>query len=267
MNADIFKDGKLQGRRALITGGNSGIGKATALLFAREGALVAIIGQDEERGRSVVEEISHLGQRSIFIHCDVTRAEDCRMAVEKTVETFGGLDILFNNAGIVPRGGIMETTEEEWDRTMAVNVKSIFLMSKCAMPFLTKSPYDGVIINNGSARSLAGGPNIVAYATSKAAVLNLSKSMAIDLGCHHIRVTCICPGDTETPSLLGEAMSLGIPYENFVASSSARRPLGRLGTPEDIAKGVLFLASDDSRYITGIPLIIDGGGLAGYGMG
>jgi NAD(P)-dependent dehydrogenase (short-subunit alcohol dehydrogenase family) len=267
MNADVIRNGKLQGRKALITGGSSGIGKATALLFARERASVAVIGRDEERGRAVVNEITGLGEKSIFISCDVTKAEDCSIAVQKTVEAFDGLDILFNNAGIVLRGNILETTEEEWDRTMAVNVKSIFLMSKCAIPYLMKSPYDGVIINNGSACSLAGGPSIAAYATSKAAVLNLTKSMAIDLGCHHIRVNCICPGDTETPSLVDEARLLGISYESFVASSSARRPLGRIGTPEDIAKGVLYLASDDGRYITGVPLVIDGGGLSAYGMG
>jgi hypothetical protein len=116
-------------------------------------------------------------------------------------------------------------------------------------------------------RSLAGGPNVVAYATSKAAVLNLSKSLAIDLGCCHIRVVCICPGDTETPSLVEEAAERGISYEDLVARSSARRPLGRIGTAEDIARGVLFLASDDGRYITGVPLIMDGGGLSAYGLG
>ncbi len=259
--------GKLSERRALITGGASGIGKATAWLFTREGASVAVVNRHEEKGAALVEQINASGGHAIFVRADVSLAEDCHNAVEKTVEAFGGLDILFNNAGIVQRGSILELTEEEWERTMAVNVKSIFLMSKYAVPYLAQSQYGGAIVNTGSALSLAGGCNAAAYAASKAAVLNLTKSMALDLRRQRIRVTCVCPGDTETPSLIDEARQMGVSFEDFVASSIARRPLGRIGAPEDIARGVLYLASDDGQYITGVPLVIDGGGLTAYGMG
>ncbi|MDR3576131.1 MAG: SDR family NAD(P)-dependent oxidoreductase [Anaerolineaceae bacterium] len=257
--------GKLSGRRALITGGSSGIGKATAQLFAQEGASIAIVNRNREKGMAFVEEMRALGNIAVFIQADVSREGDCSLAVEKTIETLGGLDILFNNAGIVQPGNVSNITEEKWDETMAVNVKSIFLMCKFAVPYLAKSPYDGVIVNMGSALSLAGSRNMLAYAASKAAVLSMTKSMALDLCRQNIRVTCICPGDTETPSLLEEANQAEIPYQDFVASSKARRPLGRIGAPEDIARGVLYLASDDGRYITGVPLVIDGGGLTAYG--
>jgi NAD(P)-dependent dehydrogenase (short-subunit alcohol dehydrogenase family) len=259
--------GKLTGRRAIITGGASGIGKATAILFAQEGAAVAVVDLDEANGQAVVKEIEAQGGREIFIHCDVSKAEDCRNAVEKTVKAFGGLDILFNYAGIVPRGNVLDTTEEEWDKAMAINVKSIFLMSKYAVPYMIDNLKDGVIVNTGSAVSLAGARKMIAYAATKAAVLIITKCLALD-HCHQrIRVTCVCPGDTETPSLVEEARQLGMPYDEFVAKSKARRPLQRLSTPEDIAKAVLYLASDDGRYITGVPLVIDGGGLSAYGMG
>lgn len=260
-------NGKLNGRRALITGGSSGIGKSTAYLFAQEGASVAIVSRSEENGTALAREINDLGGQAVFVQADVSRAEDCRVAIERTVHALGGLDILFNNAGMVQRGSVTEVTEEDWDRTMAVNVKSIFLMGKYAVPYLAESAYGGVIVNNGSVHSLVGARNVIAYAASKAAVLSMTKCMALDLCHQHIRVVCICPGDTETPSLLDEAQQLGISYEDFVASSIARRPLGRIGAPEDIAKGVLYLASDDARYITGTSLIIDGGGLTAYGMG
>jgi NAD(P)-dependent dehydrogenase (short-subunit alcohol dehydrogenase family) len=260
-------NGKLSGRRALITGGSSGIGKATAYLFAQEGASVAIVGRSEEKGCVLVKELNEGGHPAVFIRADVSQAEDCRAAVEGTVHALGGVDILFNNAGIVQRGGVSEVTEEEWDRTMAVNVRSIFLMSKYAVPHLAESPFGAVIVNMGSVLSHAGARSVIAYAASKAAVLSMTKSMALDLCRQHIRVVCICPGDTETPSLMDEAKQLGIPYKEFVASSIARRPLGIIGAPQDIARGVLYLASDDARYITGTSLVIDGGGLTAYGMG
>ena len=150
---------------------------------------------------------------------------------------------------------------------MAINVKSIFLMSKYAIPHLAQPDRDSVIINTGSAVSLAGARNLISYAASKAAVLNMTKAMALDHCLQRIRVVCVCPGDVDTPMLHAEAKQLGIPHQELIDSSIARRPLRRIGDPEDIAKGVLYLASDDGRYITGTALVIDGGGLAAYGTG
>jgi len=258
---------KLTGKRSLITGAASGIGRATALLFAQEGASVAIVDIDKARGCAVVDEIRTQGGQAIFVQCDVSKASDCQRAVEETVKAFGGLDILFNNAGIVIRANVLETTEEEWDRAMAINVKSIFLMSKYAIPYLANPDRDSVIVNTGSALSLAGARNVISYAASKAAVYNMTKAMALDHCLQRIRVVCVCPGDTATPMLQEEAKQLGIPEQDLINSSIARRPLRRIGNPEDIAKAVLYLASDDGRYITGTALVIDGGGLAAYGTG
>jgi NAD(P)-dependent dehydrogenase (short-subunit alcohol dehydrogenase family) len=258
---------KLSGRRALITGGSSGIGKAIACLFAREGASVVIASRSDENGNAVAGEINAAGGQAVFIRTDVSQEEDCRAAVDKTVQVLGGLDILINNAGIVHHGGIDDLSLEEWDRTMAVNVRSVFMMSKHAIPHLAASPFGGVIANNGSVLSHAGARNFIAYAASKAAILSMTKSMALDLCRQHIRVVCICPGDTDTPSLEDEARQAGIPYEAYVSYSRARRPLGIIGAPEDIALGFLYLVSDDARYITGASLVIDGGGLTAYGMG
>jgi NAD(P)-dependent dehydrogenase (short-subunit alcohol dehydrogenase family) len=253
--------GSLTGKRALITGGASGIGRATALLFAVEGAAVAVADLDEASGRAVVETIVDEGGQAIFVRCEVSRAADCRRAVQQTVDELGGLDILFNNAGIIRRATVTGTTEEEWDRVMAVNVKSIFLLSKYAVPVMEKAG-GGVIINTGSGWGLAGGANAVSYCASKGAVVNMTRAMALDHGAQNIRVNCICPGDTDTEMLRNEAQQLGTPEEEFLAEA-ANRPLHRIGKPEDIAQAVLYLASDASSFVTGTTLVVDGGGLAG----
>jgi NAD(P)-dependent dehydrogenase (short-subunit alcohol dehydrogenase family) len=253
--------GNLAGKRALITGGASGIGRATATLFAREGAAVAIADLDEANGETIVEMIRDGGDRAIFVLCNVTQAADCRRAVRLTVEELGGLDILFNNAGIIRRANVLDTTEEEWDRVMAVNVKSIFLMSKYAIPIMEKAG-GGVIINTGSGWGLVGGADAVSYCASKGAVVNMTRAMAIDHGGDNIRVNCICPGDTDTGMLRNEARQLGIPDTEFLAKAAAR-PLRRIGRPEDIAQAALYLASDAAAFVTGTVLVVDGGGLAG----
>jgi len=245
---------------ALITGGASGIGRATAILFAREGAAVAIADINAGLGQSVVAEIESAGGRAVFIPCDVTRSEDCRLAVEKTVATFGGLHILFNNAGIIRRADVVQTTEEEWDRVMAVNVKSVFLMSKYAIPYMEQAG-GGSIINTSSGWGLKGGGNAVSYCASKGAVTNMTRAMAIDHGARNIRVNAICPGDTDTPLLRDEARQLGQPECDFLAES-ANRPLGRYAQPIEIARSVLYLASEAASYVTGAALVVDGGGLA-----
>jgi NAD(P)-dependent dehydrogenase (short-subunit alcohol dehydrogenase family) len=253
--------GRLTGKRALITGAASGIGRATALLFAREGAAVVVVDVDEVGGQAVAQAIRDEGGRAMFVRCDVTQAEDCQRAVQRAVDEFGGLDILFNNAGIIRRATVIGTTEEEWDRVMAVNVKSIFLLSKCAIPVMAQAG-GGAIVNTSSGWGLVGGRNAVSYCASKGAVVNMTRAMALDHGAQNIRVNCICPGDTDTPMLRNEARQLGESDEVFLADA-ADRPLQRIGRPEDIARAVLYLVSDDASFVTGTALVVDGGGLAG----
>jgi NAD(P)-dependent dehydrogenase (short-subunit alcohol dehydrogenase family) len=252
---------QLENKVALITGGGSGIGRATALLFAREGAAVAVVDRDETRAQAVAQKIEAEGGRAIAVHCDVSQAADCRRAVQETVAAFGRLDILFNNAGIIRRADVLELTAEEWDRTMAVNVKSVFLLSKYAIPVMAQAG-GGAIVNTGSGWGLVGGRNAVSYCASKGAVVNMTRAMALDHAVQNIRVNCVCPGDTDTGMLRNEARQLGAATEAFLVEA-ADRPLRRIGKPEDIAQAVLYLASDASSFVTGTTLVVDGGGLAG----
>jgi len=250
----------LKNKVAIITGGASGIGRATAILFGQEGAAVAILDTNRELGRSAVKEVKAAGGQAIFIACDVTKAEDCREAVEAVVAAFGGLDILFNNAGIIRRADVITTTEAEWDRVMDVNVKSIFLMSKYAIPHMEKRG-GGAIINTSSAWGIKGGGKAISYCASKGAVTNMTRALAIDHGQQNIRVNAVCPGDTDTPMLRNEAQQLGQSEKEFLAAA-ASRPLGRYAQPVEIARSVLYLASEASSYVTGTALVVDGGGLA-----
>jgi NAD(P)-dependent dehydrogenase (short-subunit alcohol dehydrogenase family) len=250
----------LKGKVAIITGGASGIGLATSILFAQEGAAVVIVDINVESGHSVARKIETSGGRAIFVKGDVTKARDCRHAVEAAVAAFGGLDILFNNAGIIRRADVLTTTEAEWDRVMDVNVKSIFLMSKYAIPHMLERT-GGSIINTSSSWGLRGGGNAVSYCASKGAVTNMTRAMAIDYGEHNIRVNAICPGDTDTPMLHNEARQLGQEDGAFMAES-ANRPLHRYAQPIEIAQSVLYLASDAASFVTGAALAVDGGGSA-----
>jgi len=251
----------LSGKVALITGAASGIGRATAVLFAREGAAVAIADLNEEAGEAVAQDIVRDGGRAIFSRTDVTRASDCQSLVRRTVGEFGRIDILLNNAGIIRRASVLELSEQDWDRVMAVNVKSIFLLSRLVIPIMINAG-GGSIINMASGWGLVGGPRAVVYCASKGAVVLLTKAMAIDHGRQKIQVNCLCPGDTDTNMLRNEARQLGEPEDRFLADS-ARRPLGRVGTPAEIAQAALYLASDASSFVTGTALVVDGGGLAG----
>ena len=254
------KPGALAGKVALITGAAAGIGRAAAILFAREGATVAITDINPA-GQDVAEDVVRSGSQAIFEHADVTRAADCQRVVERTLRELGTIDILFNNAGIMRRASVVELTEADWDRVMAVNVKSIFLMSRQVVPIMVKAG-GGSIINTASGWGLAGGPRAAAYCASKGAVVLLTKAMAVDHGPQKIRVNCICPGDTDTSMLRNEAQQLGSREDVFLAES-ARRPLGRIGRPEEIARAALYLAGDASSFVTGTALVVDGGGLAG----
>jgi NAD(P)-dependent dehydrogenase (short-subunit alcohol dehydrogenase family) len=251
---------RLENKVALITGGTSGIGEATAVLFAEEGAGVAITGRDEKRGRAVAERIAKDGGKAIFVRSDVRKTEECRRAVDETLGAFGGLDILFNNAGVFYPHTVIECSEEEWDLQIDINLKGTFLMSKAALPQMIEQRR-GVIINNSSGWGIAGGDAAAAYCASKGGVVLLTKAMAIDHGRQGIRVNCVCPGDVDTPMLPEDARMRGLKWEEYLAGC-ANRPMGRIGTTDEIAKAVLFLASDDSSFMTGAALVVDGGGLA-----
>ena len=251
---------RLEHKVALITGGTSGIGEATAILFAQEDAKVAITGRNEKRGHAVVERIKNAGGKAIFIRSDVRKAEECRHAVKETLRVFNRLDILFNNAGVFCPRTTLDCTEEEWDLQMDVNLKGTFLMSKAALPHMIEQRR-GVIINNSSGWGIAGGDAAVAYCASKGGVVLLTKAMAIDHGRQGIRVNCLCPGDVDTPMLPEDARQRGLKWEDYLAAC-ANRPLGRIGTADEIARAALFLASDDSSFMTGAALVVDGGGTA-----
>jgi len=251
---------RLPNKSALITGGTSGIGEATAILFAREGAQIAITGRNEKRGHAVTAAILEAGGKAIFLRTDVRKAAECERAVNETVKAFGRIDILFNNAGIFYPHNAIECSEEEWDEQIDINLKGTFLMSKYALPGMIAQGR-GVIINNSSGWGIVGGDKAVAYCASKGGVVLMTKAMAIDHGRRGIRVNCICPGDVDTPMLPADAKMRGLAWEEYIAGC-ADRPLGRVGTAVEIAKAVLFLASDDSSFMTGASLVVDGGGTA-----
>ncbi|MHA1688740.1 MAG: SDR family NAD(P)-dependent oxidoreductase [Promethearchaeota archaeon] len=244
---------KLKNKVAIITGAGAGIGKATAFLFAREGAK-ACCNSLSTSAMDVVEEIKKEGGDAIFVRGDVSKEEDVKKIVNETVNAFGKIDILFNNAGIVIPGKIDTLSTENWDRTMEVNVRSVYLMSKHALPYLKKTR--GIIINNSSSVALKGVKDRAAYTASKGAVLSLTRAMAADYIEEGIRVNAICPGTTDTPSLAKRLAEFEDP-EKARKEFIARQKMGRLGTPEEIAEGVLFLACN--TFTTGTSLSIDGG--------
>jgi NAD(P)-dependent dehydrogenase (short-subunit alcohol dehydrogenase family) len=252
---------RLDEKTALITGGTSGIGKATALLFAQEGAKVSLTGRNTERGDAVAAEIRSSGGAALFIQADVRSSEDCRRAADATLAEFGSLDVLVNNAGVYFPGDAVSCTEEEWDEQVDSSLKGTFLMSKFALPHMIERG-SGSIVNMSSGWGLEGGEQAVAYCAAKGGMVVMTKAMAIDHGPQGIRVNAICPGDTVTPMEEADAVRKGMDWSAYVEWAS-ERPLGRMGEPEEIARAVLFLASDESSFITGAALPVDGGGVAG----
>lgn len=247
---------RLNGKNAIITGGGSGIGRSTALLFAKEGARVAVSDIDPENGEETVRLIKKEGGTAFFQPTDVSLAEQVQSLIEETVSSFGGLDILFNNAGIgnsEVKG--IDLSEEEWDRVIDVNLKSVFLGIKYAVPELKKSK-GGAIINTSSLLGLKGQKFMAAYNASKAGVILLTKNAALEYGKDNIRVNAIAPGVIDTNIING--------WKNNARKwpiISKANALGRIGTPEEVANAVLFLASDEASFITGATLSVDGGGL------
>ena len=250
-----------KGKVALITGGSSGIGSATAVRFAAEGAAVAITGRNAERGEQVVQDIVANGGESLFIRSDVRRSEDCRNAVDQTLERFGKIDVLFNNAGVFHPKSIPDCTEEEWDETIDSSLKGAFLMSKYVLPSMIARG-SGSIIHTSSGWGILGGNKAAAYCAAKGGLIVMAKAMAIDHGPDGIRVNCVCPGDVLTPMLPDDAAKRGMAWDDY-AAGAANRPLDRIGTSEDIANAVLYLASDESSFVTGSAVVVDGGGVAG----
>jgi len=244
---------KLTGKVAIVTGAGAGIGKATAMLFAKEGARVCC-NSISDSASDVVREINGSGGEAIFVQGDVAKVEDAKKIVDETMEKYGRLDILFNNAGIVIPGRIDNTCPEDWDRTMNVNARGTYLVSKFSIPHLRESK--GTIINNASSVALKGVLDRAAYTASKGAVLSLTRAMAKDYVEDGIRVNCVCPGTTDTPSLKRRLSRFEDP-DGARALFISRQPLKRLGTPEEIALGVLYLAL--AEFCTGTILPIDGG--------
>jgi NAD(P)-dependent dehydrogenase (short-subunit alcohol dehydrogenase family) len=254
--------GKLAGKVAIITGAASGIGRATAELFAREGARVVVADINADEGTDTVKGIRRVGGEAFFVQTDVSQYGEVEKMVEAAMSTYQGLDILVNNAAILAFGTILKTKEEDWDRLMAVNLKGVYLCSKLAAPRIIERGR-GVIINVASIGGLVGGPALAAYNASKGGVVLLTKNMAIDLAPYNIRVNCLCPGTALTP-MASQIFSMRAKgdadkVESMKEAGLKGYPLRRYGKPEEMAQAILFLASEESAYMTGSSLIVDGG--------
>jgi len=248
---------RISDKVAIITGAASGIGRTTAILFAKEGGKVVVADKNEVGGNETVDLIRSDGGQAIFDYVNVTSATDIQGMVKTTINTYGKLNILVNNAGIAIRLPVVDLSEEDWDRNIDVNLKSVYLSSKYAIPRMIENG-GGSIVNIASIYGIVGGRIRAAYAASKGGVVNLTRSMALDYALHKIRVNCVCPGFVNTPLLKNILKN----KEEYQALADLH-PMGRLGDMLEIALGVLYLASDESSFVTGIALPIDGGYTAG----
>jgi NAD(P)-dependent dehydrogenase (short-subunit alcohol dehydrogenase family) len=247
---------ELEGRAALVTGATSGIGRATALRFAEEGARVALVGRDAETLSEVAGQVSERGGESLEVRADVTVEADARRAVEEAVERFGGLDVLVNAAGIISNGTVETTTLEDWDAMMNVNLRSVFHLMQLSAPHLARRP--GNVVNVSSVTGLRSFPGVLAYCVSKAGVDQLTRCAALELAPKGVRVNAVNPGVVVTQIHRRGGMS-DEKYAAFLEHSKTTHPIGRVGTPEEVAELILFLASDRASWITGATYSIDGG--------
>jgi NAD(P)-dependent dehydrogenase (short-subunit alcohol dehydrogenase family) len=248
---------KLEGKAAWISGANSGIGEATARLFAHEGAKVAIVGRRSALNRRIAAALTSDGFQALPIRCDVSSEAQVRDSIQQTVKKFGRLDILINNAGMVHIKPLHQYSENEWDHVMAVNVKSMFFALKHGFPHLRKHPRS-YIVNVGSISSMVGQAGTPVYTTTKHAIVGLTRSIALDYASNGIRCNCVCPGITDTP-MLREHMNTQPDPDAALATRLRRVPLGIPLMPDDVAKALLFLSCDDSSGITGTTLVVDAG--------
>lgn len=249
---------RFKGKRVIVTGGGSGIGKATAEAFLGEGAKVAIFDISEKGGKKVIDELKKKGYDPLLFVGDVSKSADVKRMVKGAVAKLGGIDVLFNNAGILVEGTVEKVSEEDWDRIMSVNVKGVFLMSKEIVPIMLKQK-KGAIVNNASCSGLVGDRNAIAYNTSKGAVVLMTKCLALDYALKNIRCNCVCPGEIETPMFQQEARARNMPLDEYRKELCGYHPIGRLGVPNEVANAVLFLASEDASFITGAAFSVDGG--------
>jgi NAD(P)-dependent dehydrogenase (short-subunit alcohol dehydrogenase family) len=244
---------KLKGQVAVITGAGRNIGKAMAKLFASEGAKIAVVEMHEGRGQAVVDEINKTGQDAMLVLCDVAQSSDVKEMVNKVTAKFGGIDILVNNAALTDHANIFDSTEEEFDKIIAVSLKGPYLVTKYVAQQMRDQGRGGKIVNFGSTSGMVGRFDGIAYAAAKAGVINMTRAMAVQLADYKIRVNCVVPNRSGSP----------VGYDDDVAGSRTVQNLaGRLGTAEDQAKAALFLASDESDFIYGHPLVVDGGVMA-----
>ena len=247
-----FKD-----KTVIITGGSSGIGTAAVRVFAKEGANVMVAGRSEQRCRQICEEMKALGRQVRYFTGDLGEKSYCEQLIAHTIETFGGLDILINNAGVIPRGDILETTDEMWFAAMNINLTSVFYLCRAAIPHL-KNRGGGAIVNTSSTWGVYPGPGHLAYCTSKGAVAAFTKNLGRDHAPDNIRVNAVCPNEVNTPMIRTGFSVRGLDPDKAVEQLNKSVPLGRIAEPEDIADVIAFLASDDARYIAGTTVEVSG---------
>jgi NAD(P)-dependent dehydrogenase (short-subunit alcohol dehydrogenase family) len=248
---------RLQGKVAIVTGGSVGIGQATAMLFAEEGAKVVISNPSVAAGEECAEQIRATGGDAIFVQTDISNEDHARRCCDEAVRTFGKLNILVNNGAVFILKGL-EASVADWQRMLSVNIMGTALMSRFASEYMKQSG-GGSIVNLGSISSFVAQPSFVTYSATKAAILQMTRNMAMDLAPFNIRVNCVCPGTILTRASYEHMERVGMTMEEFIAAESPKHLLNRIGDPREVAYPVLFLASDEASFITGTHLMVDGG--------